>query len=196
MEFRDTVRRRKMVRSFHDRAVDPAIADRIIDCALRAPSAGHAQGWHFLMLSEPVDRRRFWDAAWPVSERGGGRREAVMNAGLIVVPCSDKDAYLDRYAEPDKGWTDRAESNWPVPYWQIDTAFATMSMLLAAVDEGLGALFFRVRHVDDVKAAFGIPDRVDPIGGLAIGYPAPDVPSPSVARGRRPSERTIHRGRW
>lgn len=185
-----------MVRSFHDRPVDPAVVDRILDCALRAPSAGNAQGWHFLVLSDAADRRSFWDAAWPPGERDGGHREAVMNAGLIVVPCSDKDAYLDRYAEPDKAWSDRSESNWPVPYWQIDTAFATMGMLLSVIDEGLGALFFRVRHGQAVKAAFGIPDRIEPIGALAIGYPAPDVPSPSLARGRRPSSRTTHRGRW
>lgn len=196
MEFRDVVRRRKMVRNFEDRPVDPAAVDRILDCAVRAPSAGFSQGWHFLALTEPQDRTRFWDAAWPHAHRDGGPRELVMNAGLIVVPCSDKDAYLDRYAEPDKGWTDRAESNWPVPYWQIDTAFATMSMLLSVVDEGLAALFFSLQHEAAVKETFGIPERVEPIGALAIGHPAPDVPSSSLSRGRRASSQTIHRHRW
>jgi hypothetical protein len=67
---------------------------------------------------------------------------AEMAAPLLVVPLACKAAYLDRYAEPDKGWTDREEGRWPVPYWYIDTGFAALLMLLTAVDEELGGLFF------------------------------------------------------
>jgi hypothetical protein len=68
---------------------------------------------------------------------------------------ADPTAYLDRYAEPDKGWTDRSLDRWPIPYWDTDTAMAAMVVLLGAVDAGLGALFFGVpgtRH-DALKAA-------------------------------------------
>ena len=57
---------------------------------------------------------------------------------------SNKSAYLDRYAEPDKGWTDRDECRWPVPYWDVDAGMAALLMLLTAVDEGLGACFFGI----------------------------------------------------
>jgi hypothetical protein len=56
-------------------------------------------------------------------------------------------AYLDGYAEPDKGFTDRSDAWWPSPYWDIDTGFAAMLILLAAVDEGLGACFFGMPKV-------------------------------------------------
>jgi len=112
------------------------------------------------------------------------------------VPCSSKAAYLSRYAEPDKGWTDRDERRWPVPYWDIDTGFATLLMLLTAVDAGLGALFFGIFVPDAFRAAFGVPDTYTPIGALAIGWPRPDEPSPSLRRGRRPPHDVIHRGRW
>ena len=59
-----------------------------------------------------------------------------------ILPLSNKSACLDRYAEPDKGWVDRSEANWPAPYWDIDTGMAAMLILLTAVDAGLGALFF------------------------------------------------------
>lgn len=55
---------------------------------------------------------------------------------MVVVPFACKNDYLDRYAEPDKGWTDRDESRWPVPYWYIDTGMAALNMLHAAVAEG------------------------------------------------------------
>ena len=67
----------------------------------------------------------------------------MQTAPVLIVCLSDKDTYLDRYAEPDKGWTDRSESHWPVPYWDVDTGMAAMLMLLTAVDEGLGVVLLR-----------------------------------------------------
>ena len=94
----------------------------------------------------------------------------MRRAPLLIVPMSNKDAYLDRYAEPDKGWTDRDESRWPVPYWDVDAGMAALLMLLTAVDEGLGACFFGVppERVDAFRAAFGVPDDV-PAGRLRVG---------------------------
>ncbi|HVL89170.1 MAG TPA: nitroreductase family protein [Actinomycetota bacterium] len=196
MEFQRVVERRRMVRNFEDRPVSEAAVERILGNAIRAPSAGFSQGWGFLVLTDPEDRARFWEVAWPDDERTGSPHEGVMRAGLVVVPCANKQAYLDRYAEPDKGWTDRDERHWPVPYWLVDTSFATMAMLLTITDEGLGALFFSLRHGDAVKDAFGIPPEIEPIGALAAGYPARDEPSPSLARGRRPGSEVIRRRRW
>ncbi len=197
MEFAEAVRRRRMVRNFTAEPVDPAILDGILDLARRAPSAGYTQGFAFLVVegTEPV--ARFWEATFPVPEREGFRWPGLFTAPVIVLPCSSKAAYLDRYAEPDKGWTDRDESRWPVPYWDVDCAFATMTILLGAVDAGLGALFFGVfGGLPELRDAFDIPEAFTPIGAVALGHPAPDEPSPSLARGRRPVEDTIHRGRW
>ena len=106
MEFQDVVRRRRMVRAFDPaRAVPTAVRDRVLENALHAPSAGFSQGWAFLTLEGSGDRARFWRAAAP--DEGTDRYSSMRDAPLIVVPMSHKDAYLDRYAEPDKGWTDR-----------------------------------------------------------------------------------------
>ena len=189
------VRKRRMWRNFEERAIPDAALERILECAVHAPSAGFSQGWGFLVLTHQDDRARFWDIEWPPEQRSGPHA-SVMNAPVIIVPMSSKQAYLDRYAEPDKGWTDRDESRWPVPFWDIDTGFASMLMLLAAVDEGLGALFFGVRNVDGVRETFGVPLAHRPIGAIAVGYPARDTPSPSLKRGRRSVEEVVHRGRW
>ena len=197
MEFAEAVRRRRMVRNFTEEPVDPAILDGILDLARRAPSAGYTQGFAFLVVEGKEPRARFWDATFPAPEREGFRWPGLFTAPVIVLPCSSKAAYLDRYAEPDKGWTDRDESRWPVPYWDVDCAFATMTLLLGAVDAGLGALFFGIfGGLSELRAAFDIPETFTPIGAVALGHPAPDEPSPSLARGRRPVEDTIHRGRW
>lgn len=197
MEFAEAVRRRRMVRNFRADPVDPAMVDRLLDLARRAPSAGFTQGFAFLVLEGAEQVGRFWDATFPASERAGFRWPGLFRAPVIVMPCSSKQAYLDRYAEPDKGWVDRDEARWPVPYWDVDCAFATMTLLLGAVDAGLGALFFGIFDgLPALRAGFGLPDDHTPIGAVALGHPAPDEPSPSLARGRRPFTATVHRGRW
>jgi nitroreductase len=205
MEFSTVVRRRRMVRNYDpDRPVPPEVVERLLHHAVRAPSAGFTQGWAFLMLTDSVDRDRFWTLTAPDRPRGGGSQErsrwlaGMSRAPLLIVPLADRSAYLDRYAEPDKGWTDRDEARWPVPYWYIDTGFATLLMLLTAVDEGLGAAFFGipVEKLDAFRTGFGVPARYTPIGAVTVGYPAPDHRSASLRRGRRPIEEVVHYGRW
>jgi nitroreductase len=196
MEFGDVVRRRRMVRTYDpDRPVPPAVVERLLDHAVRAPSAGFSQGWAFLVLSEQQERDQFWAAT---SDKDTKWLDGMRKAPLIVVVHSHKDAYLDRYAEPDKGWTDRDEARWPVPYWHIDAGFAALMMLLTAVDEGLGACFFGVppERTAAYRGAFGVPPEYTPIGAITVGYPAPDWRSPSLRRGRRPLSDVVHRGRW
>ncbi len=201
MEFQDVVRRRRMVRRFTDEPVPAEIVDRLLRNAVRAPNAGFTQGWSFLALTEPQDRERFWTATTPA---GSGRELSTWLAGmrtapvLVVVLCS-KDAYLDRYARPDKGWTDRDEARWPVPYWHVDAGMASLLMLQTALDEGLGACFFGIGagEVPRFREAFGVPDEWAPTGVVAVGHPADGGAAGSPSRRRRkPLEEVVHRGRW
>ena len=163
MEFREVVRRRRMIRNFDpDRPVPTEVVERLLEHAIHAPSAGFSQGWAFLVLEQPEDRDWFWDAATPQTQVWQQWLINMRHAPLIIVPHSNKSAYLDRYAEADKGWSDRAEHRWPVPYWHIDAGFASMLMLLGAVDEGLGACFFGIPgdHTQEFRKAFGVPDEM------------------------------------
>jgi nitroreductase len=196
MEFQEVVRKRRMVRNFQDRPIPGDVLDRILTNALHAPSAGFTQGWAFLVLDGPADTERFWDATFPAERREGFRWPGLFRAPVIIVPLSSEAAYIDRYAEPDKGWTDRDPERWPVPYWHVDTGFAALLMMLTAVDAELGALFFGVFRPTEFKQAFGVPDAYTPIGAIAIGYPAPDEASPSLRRGRRSLDDVVHRGTW
>jgi nitroreductase len=199
VEFREVVRRRRMVRNYDpDRPVPPEVVERILDHAIRAPSAGFSQGWGFLVLTAPADRERFWRATTPEDAGLASWLEGMRRAPLIIIAHSNKDVYLDRYAEPDKGWADRDEARWPVPYWHIDAGFASLLMLLTAVDEGLGACFFGIPpdRMGPYRAEFGVPPEFTPIGAVSVGHRAPDRRSPSLRRGRRPVADVVHRGHW
>ncbi len=200
------VRRRRMIRSFDPgRTVDPAVVDRMLANAVRAPSAGFSQGWAFLVLDQPADLSRFWRATTPEGDGPEGDGEdgwlrGMRTAPVLIVPLSCKDAYLDRYAAPDKGWSDRDEARWPVPYWDIDTGMATLLILQTAVDAGLGACFFGVPpdYVDDFRTAFGVPEDHMPIGAVAVGHRTDDAGAKGspTRRPRRPLEEVVHRGGW
>ncbi|WP_151526803.1 nitroreductase family protein [Serinicoccus kebangsaanensis] len=201
MEFRDVVRRRRMVRAYDpERPVPTEVITRALDHAVRAPSAGFSQGWDFVVLTSADERDGFWSAATGAEEqeRMDSWLRGVRTAPCLVVCLSDKEAYLDRYAEPDKGFSDRSEARWPVPYWDVDTGMAALLMLLTAVDEGLAGLFFGVppeRRERTLAALEAPPDRRI-VGVVALGYAAPDRRSPSLRRGRRPVGEVAHRGRF
>ena len=193
MEFQDVVRKRRMVRSFDpDRPVPADVLDRILRNATRGPSAGFSQGQAFLVL-QGEDLAKFW----AMRPKGND----VATAPLLIVPMSCKGVYLDRYAQPDKGWTDRDEAHWPVPFWHIDTGMATLLILQTAVDQGLGALYFGIvpEDVAPFRELFGVPGDHEPIGAVAIGYsaePAGTVTGSPTTRRRRATEDVIHHGRW
>jgi nitroreductase len=197
MELSEAVRGRRMVRTYDpDRPVARSTIDDLLGLAVRAPSAGHTQGWHFLVLDQPDGRDAFWAATTDADEAGDDWLSRLRTAPALIVCLSDKTAYLDRYAETDKGWADRDEAHWPVPYWHIDTGMAAMIVLLGAQDAGLGACFFGVPagHHGAVREAFGLPDRLTAIGVVSLGYPVPDRRSPSLKRGRRPAADVISYG--
>lgn len=199
MELGQAVRRRRMVRNFDSRPVPRALLDQVLSDALHAPSAGFSQGWAFLVLEGREQTRTFWELTTTDEWRRRTVNHAgVLNAPVVILPMADRQAYLDRYAEPDKAGSGLdVEKAWPVPYWLVDTAFATMIMLLSAVDAGLGALFLGIfRGEEELLVELGVPEGIRPIGAIALGYSAADRPSPSLARGRRPLEQVVHRGRW
>ena len=203
-EFAEVVRSRRMTRAFDRRPIEPDVLDELVELASRAPSAGKTQGWHLVVL-EGAETEIFWDSTLPAVRRDSFRWQQLLSAPVIALPCADSKAYVDRYAEPDKAQTGLGASAaaWPVPYWTIDTSMAVMTMLLAAEDVGLGALFFGVfRGERELRQRLGIPSGLELLGAIVLGYPAAasdgavSGPGRSAARGRRPVRQIIHRSHW
>jgi nitroreductase len=200
VEFGEVLRRRRMVRTFLDRPIDSEVVERLLAAGHRAPSAGFTQGYSFLVFDGREETARFWQEAFP-DRSASWFSSGIRLAPLIVVPLASKDAYLDRYAQPDKGWTDRDESRWPAPYWLVDASFAAMLILMAAVDEGLGAVFFGIFPPENqprMLAAFGVPEEWEAIGAIAIGHPDPreETGGSALRRRRKPLADIVHRGGW
>jgi nitroreductase len=207
VEFSEVIKRRKMVRAFTGEPVAPDITDRLLRAANRAPSAGFSQGYSFLVLEGAEQTAPLWELFSDDASHAGPREAeeraeiaALSRAPLVIVTLASKDIYLDRYARPDKGWTDHDESHWPVPYWYIDTGFTALLILLAVVDDGLGAVFFGIppEMMLTFRARFGVPDQWTPIGAIAIGHPDPgaDPVPPARASDRKSLGELVHRGRW
>ena len=202
MEFQDVVDRRRMVRNYANEPVDPALVDRALRNATHAPSAGFSQGWAFLLLDTPRDVRRWWEATTDPADLAAPDDwlAGMMRAPVVIVPCSSKAAYLRRYAEDDTGWADRSEARWPVPFWHMDAAMASLLVLQTAVDAGLGACFFGipVDREQAVRTQFGIDPDFDPVGVITIGHRTADpgnAGSPARRR-RKPLGDVVHRGSW
>jgi nitroreductase len=199
MEFRDVVRRRRMVRRFDRRPVPRETIDGIIDIGRRAPSAGFSQGLELLVLGSPDTVAEFWQLTQD-PEFPWDPDDIAVGPTVIVIPLPDAHRYTQRYSQPDKiafGMDD--EANWPVRFWEIDAAMAAMLMLLAAVEEGLGGWFFGITHGErELLDRFGVPPDLRPIGILGFGYRAADEePSGSwMKRRRRPLEEQVHRNGW
>ncbi len=204
MDFGDVVRRRRMVRAFRPDPIPSDVLDRVVGAALRAPAAGNSDGTDLVVLEGPEHTRRYWDITLPNAEsreRFGHPR--LLDAPVLAVVLADANAYLRRYRESDKAATGLGESadRWPVPYWTVDASFAAMLVLLAATNEGLGALFFGIfQREAELLHALGVPDRRQAIGTIALGWP--DVEADSARPGRsadRPTrafDEIVHRGHW
>jgi nitroreductase len=188
MQLQDAIRRRRMVRAYDsDRPVPRDEVNGLLDLAIRAPSAGFTQGWRFLVLDTAAACDAFWSATTVPGDAPDAWLAGLATAPVLILIFSDKGAYLDRYAEPDKGWTDRDERRWPIPYWHVDAGMAALLLLLGAVDRGLAACFFGVpaERWESLHAAFAVPSGLTPVGVVSLGYGGPDRRSPSLRRGRR-----------
>jgi nitroreductase len=196
VEFRDVVARRRMVRRYSDRPVPTEVVERLVDTTRRAPSAGFSQGQSFVVVTEEATRRKMARLADEDEYVRAGLPPWISRSPVHVVVCTSEQTYHERYREPDKVQDDGSEIDWPVPYWYVDAGAAMMLLLLAAVDEGLGAGFFGFHRLPGLRELLGIPPEVMPIGAVTLGYPEGEQPRGSASRGRRSTREVIHWERW
>lgn len=196
MEFKDTVLKRRMVRNFADKPVDPQIIERIVDLTRHAPSAGFTQGQSFIIVTQSDLKKAIASTCHEEEYVKGGFDPFISKAPVLLIPCTSEAAYHRRYQEADKVDEDGNEIVWPVPYWFVDIGCSVMIALLGALDEGLVGAFVGSQDLDALRALLNIPAEVTPVGVIAVGYRAADVPSPSLKRGRKPDADYVHHEGW
>ena len=185
------IARRRMVRSYEDRPVGQPAIDRIAAAGLRAPSAGFSQGQTLVVVTDPDTRREIARLAGEPGYVERGFAPWLSRAPVHIVICTSEQAYLSRYREPDKSASRLAGcEDWPVPYWWVDAGAVLQNLLLAAVDEGLGAGFLGAHAVPGLAELLDIPEDRRPVGVVTVGRPASGQPagSPAVRPRRAPAE--------
>jgi nitroreductase len=188
-----------MVRNYTDDPVDNDALGRIVDAGVRSPSAGFSQGQRFVVVTNEAQRMAIAVAAGEPEYVADGFDPWISKAPVHIVICADMGAYLNRYSEPDKageGGAPSTETDWNVPYWWVDAGASMMSILLAAVDEGLAAGFLGAHNLEMIHEALGIPDDILIVGIVTIGHPASDRRSGSLTRGWNTRSTVVHHNHW
>jgi len=200
MEFDQVVRKRRMVHEYEQRPVPVELLEDILEKALHAPSAGFSQGLELVVLQDPESVQWFWSTTDYDGQPDGLPSMSESGPPVLVLVFTNPVAYTARYSEADKSDFGLQEAAaWPVPFWFVDAGMASMLILQAAVDRGLGAWFFGVAEGEqEVREELGIPAELRQVGVIGIGYQAADDrPLGSGAtRPRRPLADVLHRERW
>ncbi len=202
MELHEAIRRRAMVRSFSADPLDPSLVDRLVDAALRSPTAGNTAGTAWVVLEGADLTAVYFDATTDPSWRAAHPdwSDGLRRAPVVLLAYASPEAYVARYSEPDKAGSGLGAGHeaWPVPYWYGDAAMGVMAVLLCAVDAGLGACILGAfRGQDPLAQRLGVPDPWRLYCAVALGRPdGGGHRSASLERPRPPRTERVHRGRW
>lgn len=167
MDFWQVVERRQSVRSFDQgRQVPAEMVTKLLEAAVRAPSAGNCQPWYFFVVRNERVKKALARAAlnqWFVSE-----------APVVIVVCAEPERSAMRYGDRGRHL-----------YTLQDTAAATENLLLAAVASGLGTCWVGAFDEDAASRALDLPSRLRPVAIIPMGYAAGRL---RPGTGRRPVE--------
>jgi nitroreductase len=169
MDVLEAIYQRRSIRKYTHQPVPENIVRELLGAAMMAPSAGNAQPWQFVVIT---DR-----AALAEVKAFNPYAGMAARAPLAILVCGD----LDREKHPG--------------YWVQDCAAATQNLLLAAQARGLGAVWTGIypiaERIANFSRYFGLPERVIPLALIVIGWPAQSVHSEDRYRAE-----CVHRERW
>jgi nitroreductase len=167
----DAIRARRNVRSYDERPIAEVDLQRILEAGRRSPSSMNQQEWSFVVVTER-ERLRELAEVWRYAQHVA---ESAATVALIAAAATDPD---DREVI------------------QYDLGQATMTMMLAAADLGIGSGHAAVGDQDLARRLLGLPDDRRCEWLIAFGYPADDPLTPILRPKRRTFEEVVHRERW
>jgi nitroreductase len=162
MDFKDVLQGRRSIRRYQKKELSKEQVQSLIDAAEAAPSAGNLQARRYVVVTNPQMQKALSIAAY-------GQNQVETAAALVVV-CADVNRSSQRYG--DRGSL----------YSIQDATAATMCLLLAAFDQGLGACWTGAFDDQIVREALDMEDRVLPVAIISLGWPA-EAPLPPAHRG-------------
>jgi nitroreductase len=171
METWDAVTSRRNVRQYEDRSIPGGDLDRVLEAGRRSPSSRNWQPWDFVVVTERgrlVELAKVWQGASHIA------RSAATVALVARSPQDDR----------EREWV------------QYDLGQATMAMMIAAVDLGIGTGHAAVTDQDLARSLLGFPADRFCAYLLAMGYPADRPLMPISHPERRAFDDVVHRERW
>jgi nitroreductase len=171
MEVYEAIRARHSVRSYRDRAVEPAKLARVLEAARLAPSARNEQEWRFVVVSDLPKREALATQA--------STQAFMLEAPLIIAACAQTDGRVMRCGQLA---------------YPIDVAIALDHLSLAAVAEGLGTCWIGSFDPAQVRRILGIPPEVQVVELMLLGYPREGADQPK--KSRLPLEQIVHHEAW
>ena len=193
---------RRDIRSFLPDPVDGDALARILAAAHQGPSVGLMQPWNFIVIHDLAVRAQLQALAEAERQRAadnyeGLRRDHYLRLkveGLLDAPCT-----ICVTSDPTRGGTVLGRSTIPETAL-MSTACAIENLWLAARAEGLGVGWVSFYRPQDVRALLNIPDSVDPVALLCLGYTAHFPDRPLLERvdweRRRPLSAAVYQDRW
>jgi nitroreductase len=167
----DAIRSRRNVRSYSERAIAPEDLDRILEAGRRTPSAGNQQAWDFVVCT---DRQQLAQLArvWQ------GARHVAGSAATIALIAPQPDDARSR------------------DLIQYDLGQATMSIMVAAADLGIGSAHAAVSDQELARRLLGFPQDRFCAWLITLGVPADRPLTPIERPNRRRFTDVVHRGHW
>jgi nitroreductase len=171
METWDAIAARRNVREYTTEPVSEADLNRIAEAGWRAPSAKNRQAWDFIIVTDRAQLQEL-STVW----RGAGHIAGAPAAIVFVVPepPDERRLVVDQY----------------------DVGQATMAMMIAATDLGIGTGHSSVGDQEKARAILGVPEGYVVAFMLGVGYPADRPLKPIRKPNRRPFDEVVHHGHW
>ena len=152
MDFTEVIKTRRSVRSYEERDIPAEVLNRILDAARIAPSGNNKQPWSFVVVRDLNKRKLIAKACY---DQG-----FVGQAPVVIVCCAKK------YANTYEAWKDNS--------YLADAVIAIDHLVLAARNEGIGSCWIGAIHDQEVKKIVNVPDDVDVVMAVSVGYPVSD----------------------
>lgn len=173
MEFDSLLRKRHNVYGFLSREIPDEVLTRILKNSLHVPSAGFTQDFDLIVVKDRSKIRRIAEAAQQeeYNKIEGMVRNFIETAPVLIVPCANKNRFAEKYGNPD------LEENARLPWWLIDSGFASFVLILSAFQEGLGASFIGAIEDNDIAEILHLPPdkSIIPLAVIPIGYEHPEA---------------------
>ncbi|MDY0355464.1 MAG: nitroreductase family protein [Sedimentisphaerales bacterium] len=168
MDVSEAIRRRYSCRNYEDKPLEKEKLEAILEAARQAPSAKNLQDWRFVVVTDKATRKKLAAAA--------NDQTFIENAGAIVIACTVSE-HVMRCGQA---------------IGPIDVSIAIEHMCLQATELGLATCWIGSFYPDKVRAVVGIPESIEIIELLALGYPA-DCPK---EHRREPIESIVCFEKW